>query len=553
MNTSNPKWYEATKAEEIIATPPESAEGDELLHYCGLLPITQGPVAGGDTRLKDVILPWQERLILWLPSVDEVAIKMGKGSGKSLLLSAIALGHAAKWHFEGSHPRGLIVILAPNVPTGKIIFDHIHLGAIADPNLKPLVKTNVIDRTLSFEGSGIKIQILPPDLSRTVGLRPNILLVDEVHECAKVRSFPEAYDQIVRGGRNNPDFKILSITTAPPGEPGPFYTEWLYKARKVRDAEISNDRFLPALFEYPTTQRPDLNPEDQSAWFFGMPSLITEPDGKGTMDAAALQRELEESLQHSDVDGGSSLGYLLSQRLGIEYDDRAGGSKSVLQDHWPKCAIDLPLQRGSNPSVYAALDPSAGLGDPFALIYLWEFEDRLHCYSQQYLTREAYDRAVPKLKAIYDQAVKAGELHLKDNADQILDAVFAELSAAYQEHNSMVIGGDSAGLADFGNRYAQQDLPRYVSVPQSWKLAASYYFVEGQIHAGKFRHYNQPLLNYNAQNIRLNGNRFDKADATSGGVGNSKIDGFMGLLSAVHLRDEKRNLGAPAVYGMLEV
>lgn len=266
INTANPDWFNAKNAESIIPVPPKSAESDELLYYVGLTIITQGELAG--TRFANVVLPWQERVIRWLPHVAEIAIKCGKGSGKSMAVAAIALGMVMWWASRGVNKRGLVAIMAANIESAKIVFNHINEAVLADPYLKKAFRPNVQSRSLTHISSGIKIQVLPPKLNRAVGLRPNLLIVDELHEAATVNEFDEALAQLKQGGKNWPDFKTICITTAPVERGRGYYVDWLTRARAVRDGKIENNRLLPALFEFPVSQRPDLQVDDKKHWYF---------------------------------------------------------------------------------------------------------------------------------------------------------------------------------------------------------------------------------------------------------------------------------------------
>ena len=76
--TANPQWFNAKKAEDIIAKPPRSTESDDLMYYVGLMKITQGPMHG--KRLSEVT----DR---FLNSADEMQVLLRKelNTGHGLL------------------------------------------------------------------------------------------------------------------------------------------------------------------------------------------------------------------------------------------------------------------------------------------------------------------------------------------------------------------------------------------------------------------------------------------------------------------------------------
>lgn len=531
--TANPQWFDAKKAEDIIAKPPRSSESDDLMYYVGLMKITQGPMHG--KRLSEVILPWQERLVRWIPHVAELAVKCGKGSGKSVLVAGIALGMVMRWVATRSHKRGLVVIMAANIDSANIVFGHIYEAILADDHLKNAFKSNARGRSLTHKESGIVIQVIPPRKNRAVGLRPGLLLVDELHEAAAVTEFDDVLRQLILGGQNWPDFTQISITTAPIDRGKGYYVEWLTRARAVRDGKVKNPRLLPALFEFPVLERPDIEPEDEKYWYFGMPSLITRKGGKGTMDASAMRMELDDATQDLNVVGSGAFQNLLSQRLGIEMEERQGGGLTLLAEFWGGNAVNrIPdIYDG----LYVACDPSEGLNDPFAVVTLTVSGRMMYVKSRQWVTQEGYDRAPNVLKRIYDEAIAAGELFVRATDEEIEADVHAYCRSI--EARSLItpmFGGDALGLAGFKQRF-ESTLGTYVAVPQNWQLMASFMAAQGAAHAGRLKHLDQPLLSRNVSNLRIEGRQFLKADANIAKAGIEKIDGTMAMLSAIHMKE----------------
>lgn len=549
LSTANPNWFNATKAEDVIPPPPLSQLGDDLVYYCGLTMLTQGPLAG--MRFAEAMLPWQKRLIQWLDFVDEVAIKCGKGSGKSFLVAAIALGFVMRSAMQGKHRRGVVAIVAANVESSRIVFQHIMEAVLSDEHLKPLFKTNVQQRTLTHIESGIQIQIIPPTMKRAIGLRPILLILDEIHEAANVSEFTDVVAQLKKGGQNWDDFKLIGITTAPTKKSVGYYLDWLTSARAVRDGRSSNNRLLPALFEFPVIQRPDITTEDSEYWYFGMPSLITEPGGPGTMDVGQMRKELDLALEAIEITGSGDYQSLLSQRLGIELEERQGGGLTVLADLWDSCKVDtLPNLDLGHGSLILAFDPSSGISDPFAAVALYK-SDNLNCFlSRQWLTNDGYTRAPNRLRRIYDAAIKAGELFLLDTSDEIATSVIAYGTGLMNQVNgSIIFGGDAAGLSGFKERF-ESELGEYHSVAQGWQLMAAFNALEGDVHGRAVAHKGQPLLSANIKNLRVVNGRLVKADGhADSGIGWDKVDGAFALLSAVMIYPSTASFSVDAMIG----
>lgn len=532
-DTSNPEWFKAKRAEDIIAKPPASILGKLLLDKVNETHLTQGPLAGD--LFGDQILPWQARIVKWLPFVDEIAIKCGKGSGKSFFVGALALGMAKTWIAEKSHRRGLIAILSANVESARIVFQHINEAILYDRSIREFWKPNASTRSIVHIESGIIIQILPPKMNRAIGLRPVLLIIDELHEAASVSGFDDVLRQLVHGGRNWEDFKTIVITTAPPREASPAYTDWLVKARAVRDGKVKNLKLLPCLFEFPVLQRPDLDYEKMRSWYFGMPSLIRRKGGKGTMLAKTMREELKAAELDIEISGIDDYQSLLSQRLGIEAEERQGGGLTLLADLWPGAKINgehkaiLP----DNPErIFIAMDPSEGLNDPFAVVHLMVYGDLWIVESKQWITEKGTENISNKLKAVYNKAVELGELSIC-KTDRDIEAEVIEYCRQFK--GDIHFGGDAAGLVGFNHRFAAIH-GQYEPVPQGWQLIAAFRAAQGATHAGRLKHYGNTLLQYNVKNLRIHNGRFAKSDIQ---VGNAdafnKIDGAMAMMSAVFM------------------
>ena len=455
--TANPQWEYAREAVDLIPTCDPTDIGAEKLHFVGQMVLTQGPAAG--KRFHEVMLDWQRAALTYTFStgVQKLLLKVGKGSGKSAMTAAIALGLVMWAASKGKNTRGLVSILAAGVSSADIIFRHIEEGVLADPHLAGQFKTSTMRRSITHMESGIEIQVTPPKSDAAVGRRPFCVICDELHEAAKNRDFSQVYDQLCRGGANwGEEFLQIIITTAPMDIATGLYATTLQEARRVRDGEVDNPNFLAVLFEWPI-DREDLDITDPAEWWRGLPSLgATLP-----LDAIVAEYEEARTAAHSEP-----MGLFLSQRLGVEPEDRRDVGGLLLQALWP----DLPRSDGlpdSSTPIWTAYDPG-GIDDPFAVAHLWEADGAMFCYVSQHLTRVGYDRAPANLRQIYDQAISAGELTVHETA-AIMDAVIigqANGMIRGSGGSSFVFGGDLHGRTGFAQLLRARTGMNYEAVGQ---------------------------------------------------------------------------------------
>ena len=347
-------------------------------------------------------------------------------------------------------------------------------------------------------------------MSSAVGRRCVALLVDEIFIAAKEnKDFSAVVDQLRKGGGNfGDDFLHFSITTAPTAKSEGYYTQWLAKMRAVRDAKIEDASVLPALFEFPHDDT-SVEIDDPQQWWRGMPSLRTELNPIGTMDIEQLQRELDEAVQDAELTGGNSLELLLSQRLGIEPDERKGGGLTDLAETWVDNIVTTipPASLADEGTVLAVgYDPSSGLQDPFAVVLLLKTDNGYYCESRQFLAQSGYDKAPERIRLIYDEAIACGELTIHEDALAIERAVFLFTSerASMPASGKVIRGGDAAGLAGFKERFEER-YSDYEAIAQGWMLMQSFERASALSSGTKLQHTGQPLL---TENIQAHSKRF---------------------------------------------
>lgn len=312
--------------------------------------------------------------------------------------------------------------------------------------------------------------------------------------------------------------------------------------RAVRDVTLVDPTTLPALYEFPPPDiRPDLDVTDSAEWWRGMPSLRTATNPAGTMDASAMEDELREAADAADLSGPGEMEALLSQRLGLESSDRGGGARATaLSRYWAQC-LDVDLLVPEHAPTVVALDPSAGLDDPFGLVTLITADGHYYAWSRQWLTRDAYTAAPGKLRETYDAAVAVEELFVVEGTES-LEASVLEYCRTLSRNLSVQFGGDARGLAGFRERFQQALGADYQPDAQNWELMAALERISALAADGRLHHGGQPLLSANVENLIVENGRLKKYDGSSSGMGSAKIDGVMTLLSAVQLTET----GAPA-------
>ncbi|MEP2532957.1 hypothetical protein [Shimia sp.] len=532
--TANPNWFNATDAQSLVPVlDRDSKLAERFVTLSGKFRLTQGSEAG--QRLEDCWLPWQRDALKASFQARESLWVLGKGSGKSVSVAAFDLGFVMLSAIESINTRGLVAVVAPTIGGARIVFEHILEAVLADEELRTQFRTNAQARSLTHEASGITIQILTCDMKSAVGKRPVLLILDETHELAQINQASAVVHQLRLGGANwGRAFKVLSISTMPILPPQGEFKRQLAYAKAVRSGEIDDPDFLPLLFQFPMTERPDIDPLGPNQWWRGMPSLRTA-DQPGTMDASELERELK---QAGDADDVESFALTLSQRLGIERNE-TDLAESILHSHWAKCEAVAP----AGPYDFCAIGIDAGgSDDPMAVAVARRPTNNkraLDLWVTQFLTQTGYDRAHSTMQETYDEAIERDTLHIFETSEAAQAAVFDLVKQARPD----VAGGDEHGITGFAQAFREETGKAFTSVPQNWQMAAALASLEGRLLDGAVRHSHCPLLMANVENLLIvesaSGNRhLKKRDNRLSGQGYAKIDGIIAVVNSAHLMDE---------------
>ena len=146
-----------------------------LLDYIKGLQITQGEGAGEPFPL----FPWERRFLREAFTVDgDAALSVGRGNGKSTLLSGVA---AAFVDGPLRQPRAEVIIAASSLGQARISFEHVR--AFIGDRLAIKSEWRVWDTTQSaaieHRPSGARVRCIGCDPRRAHGLAPALVLADE--------------------------------------------------------------------------------------------------------------------------------------------------------------------------------------------------------------------------------------------------------------------------------------------------------------------------------------------------------------------------------------
>ena len=149
---------------------------DPLIDYLGALTVSQGRLAGERFR----VLPWERRFVrgAFAPGVQSAALSIGRGNGKTAMLSGIA---CATLDGPLAVARGETVIVASSFEQARIAFEHVI--AFMGDKLRDRGRWKVWDTAqqarVECRRSGARVRCVGSDPRRAHGLAPVLVLADE--------------------------------------------------------------------------------------------------------------------------------------------------------------------------------------------------------------------------------------------------------------------------------------------------------------------------------------------------------------------------------------
>ena len=216
------------------------------------------------------MLPWQRRFIrgAFTPGVQSAALSVGRGNGKTGLLSGIA---AATLDGPLAVPRGETVIVASSFEQARIAFEHViaFMGDKLDDKRRWKVWDTAQQARIEDRKTGARVRCIGSDPRRAHGLAPVLVLADEPAQ------WPETTGERM----------VAALRTAAGKQP---HSRFVALGTRPADAEHWFSKMLAGGADYAQSHaaRADDPAFQKRTWAKANPSLAAMPDLE-----AAIARE----------------------------------------------------------------------------------------------------------------------------------------------------------------------------------------------------------------------------------------------------------------------
>ena len=533
--TACPDWERRIVARESLITSPPlyPEEADAAWDVCGSLRLVD---VAGQPLLRDAALPWTRDLVRTIFGaynaddgrryINEYLLMLSKKNAKSTIAAAIMLtALIVNWRASAE-----LLILSPTKEVADNSYKPIRDMIRADKELTALIKVQDYFRTVTHTQSGATLKVVAADADTVSGKKASFVFVDELHEFGTKAKASNMLLEATGGLASRPEGFVIYATTQSAQPPAGVFKDKLKYARKVRDGEVIDPRFLPVIYEFPKHML------DAGAHKDLRNAYVTNPNWGASVDIPRI-----EQLHSQAIEGGElALQEFMAKHLNVELGLNLRSDRWAGSDFWqvqakiPGLTLDALLDRSE--VVDVGID-GGGLDDLLGLAVVGrdkttrEWLTWTHAWAHPSVMERRKDIA-PRLQDF----AKDGDLtlvqHIGDDVQDVAGIV------ALIEARGLLdkVGCDPAGLGGILDALVEADVPeaKLIGVSQGWRLGGAIKTAERKLAEGVLVHGGQPLMAWCVGNAKVEP-RANSIMITKQAAGSAKIDPLMALFNAVTL------------------
>lgn len=526
--------------ESLIPCPPLFPEvAAEAWDMCSNFQMTD---VAGQPLLGEVTLPWIRDFIMvvfgaenpetYRRHINEFFICVSKKNGKSTTAAAIMLtALLMNWRASAE-----LLILSPTKEIADNSYKPIRDFVKADPELGDpdtgILKVQDYFRTITHKETGATLKVVAADSDAVSGKKASFVFVDELHEFGKHARASNMLLEATGGLTSRPEGFVIYATTQSAEPPtGVFKTKLAY-ARKVRDGEIQDKKFLPLIYEFPAAMVESKAYEDLSN------AYVTNPNWGTSVDIERITQLRSQAKE----EGENEFKEFLAKHLNIEIGMNLRSDRWAGADFWEQAEIVLTLDELlARCEVAVVGGDGGGLDDLLGQAVVGREKETgkwlawFHAWAHK-IALERRKEIAPRLLDFQ----KEGCLTIVDRPGQdvqeFVDNVCRVRDAGLLPEKQAV-GVDAAGIGDIVDELAARDFDIQaivVAVSQGWRLNGAIKTAERKLAGGELLVSASSMMPWSASNARTvqQGNAISITKQASG---TAKIDPLMALFDAVSL------------------
>jgi len=426
------------------------------------------------------------------------------------------------------------LILAPTVEVASNSFIPAREMVRADEELSDLMLVQEHYRQITHRNTGATLKVVAAANETVGGKKATGILIDEAWLFGKMPNAENMLREACGGLASRPEGFVIWLTTQSDEAPAGIFAQKLNYARGVRDGRISDNTFLPILYEFPELFLKEKKYLDSKYWF------VTNPNLGASVDEAFISREFKKA----EEAGVESMQGFLSKHLNVEMGLSLKSQRWAGADFWEAAAGIVKLETiVERCEVIEVGVDGGGLDDLLGLSVLGRETETgawllyAHAWAHE-IALERRKSEAPKYRDFekdgdltivgeVEQGIKeVGDIVRKLDASGLLDRIGVDPSGTGLIADELE-NGDEKGEGKI-------DHDRIVGISQGWRLNSAIKTMEVKVASKSIIHCGSRMMQWCVGNARVE----PKGNAiliTKQASGTGKIDPLMAGLSAVAL------------------
>jgi phage terminase large subunit-like protein len=438
-----------------------------------------------------------------------------------IMLTAIIVNH---------RPSSEFLILAPTKEGADNAYKPIRDMINADPDLKNRFSVQEHLKTITDRLNKSTLKVVASDSSTVTGKKASGVFLDEIHQLALSPKAMHMITEATGGLASRPEGFVVMATTQGSEPPVGIFADKLSYARKVRNGQIVDKRFLPIIYEFPKSWIDAKKHLDLSnAW-------VTNPNWGLSVDEDIIRQKYQEATEA----GEHAVRDFTAKHLNVQVSMALSGECWPGAEYWPDCKYPLPvtLERLlADCEVITIGVDAGGLSDLAAIAVLGRIKNTQNwlLWTKAYAHPSVLERHKQIASRLQDFA-KDGDLVLVDRIGQDVESIADVCSQVYASGLLDRIGVDPAGIGSILEAIDAQEIPadRVIGISQGWRLNSAIKSTERKLAEGGLLHGGSAMMNWCAGNARVEA-RGNAILITKQSSGAGKIDPLIASFCAVSL------------------
>jgi phage terminase large subunit-like protein len=535
-STACPDWAKRLRAgKSIIPAPIFPKEAEAGLEVMRQLRIVD---AVGSPTIEESCEPWVFDLAASIfGAYDEAAgrrlitewfVCVPKKNSKSTIAAAIMMTALIRnWRQSAK-----FTILAPTVEIAGNSYEPAKdmCSEQYDEDLAALMHVQAHIKTITHRESNASLKVLAADENTVGGAKSVGTLVDELWLLGKQPRAANMLREAIGGLASRPEGFVIYLTTQSDDPPAGVFKQKLEYARKVRDGEIDDPKFVPVIYEFPK----DMVASGACRDIANFP--LVNPNWGRSVDAEFIEREHKKAMEA----GEDEMRGFLAKHGNVEIGLNLRADRWTAAEFWEdQATAGLTLEEVLKRSevVTVGID-GGGLDDLLGMAVVGREAKTGHWLAWTHAW--AHHVALARRKSEeskYRDFENDGDLTIIDSLPGDVSEVAAVVEKVAASGLLALVGMDPEKTHKIMlQALVDKQIPEEIcyAVPQGWKLIGPITITERKLAEHKLFHGGQPLMNWCVSNAKVEP-RGNAALITKQASGTAKIDPLMALLNAVAL------------------